>query len=733
MIGQKISTMQRLRQALQRMLFGRGTTLRRRFGVDTNIDYEGEVGDAGLSDVVSSLVGWKQNVFPEAPLRLQEKDEDGKLQPVMEHPALDLMMRPNGLYHGVAMMKATIWDYSIDGNAFWMVVPNRGGAIAELQYIPAYMMRPSFSGEQSIEDRYWEYRPDGTPYALPADRVIHFRDGIDPEDVRLGCSPLKNLYREMYTDSAAANVVASLLRNRAYLGPIVTPMGESEYDQENVQEVKTFFKDAFGGDNRGDPLVLGRPTSIQAFGYSKDDLDLGPVRFIVEGRIAAALNVSPIVVNFPSGMQHLTYNNLEAAREMSWENGMIPMLEEFALTLNAWLLPRVDENEALTFDFDLSEVRVLQEDKDKAATRANNGLRSGKISRAEAREAGGMAFDETDEVYYIPSGLQVVPVGTPAMLPAPAEAESMEDEAKPEEEGVDEDNAPDEEGAEGEGGGEMERAMPGGGMLRAEVNLDEAIDSFKELVDGNHDEAVTKYGAEIESFFDGVAEAVYEGNEDAMTQWVSVAVDSDVDLATLADDVDLALQRVDVDGMKDADLRPIFERANAEIIANTTSAVNTSLGVSVNLPDPVQRQIIADGGSRVGLVDVKGQSKDAIFRSLAEARGKGMSVEEASKRIVENLTAGPYTNEGVEYRAFVVAREESRYAQRWSSLALYDEAGWGVLALDAQLGDDRSDPDCIARNGKTFTIEEAGALMDDGKIHVSCTFQVLPDIPREGG
>ena len=511
-------------------------------------------------------------------------------------------------------------------------------------------------------------------------------------------------------------LIASLLRNRAYLGPIITPAGESEYEQENVQEVKTFFKDAFSGDNRGDPLVLGRPTSIQAFGYSKDDLDLGPVRFIVEGRIAAALNVSPIVVNFPSGMQHLTYNNLEAAREMSWENGMIPMLEEIALTLNAWLLPRVDANEALMFDFDLSEVRVLQEDKDKAATRANNGLRSGKISPGRSARSGrhGLRRNRRGLLHpQRPAGCSRRHAGNAACAGGS---------------GVDGRRGQ----AEEEGGGEMERAMPSGGMLRAEVNLDEAIDSFKELVDGDLDEAVTKYGAEIESFFDKVAEAVYEGNEDEMTQWVSVAVDSDADLATLADDVDLALQRVDVDGMKDADLRPIFERANAEIIANTTSAVNTSLGVSVNLPDPVQRHIIADGGSRVGLVDVRGQSKDAIFRSLAEARGKGMSVEEASKRIVENLTAGPYTNEGVEYRAFVVAREESRYAQRWSSLALYDEAGWGVLALDAQLGDDRSDPDCIARNGKTFTIEEAAALMNDGKIHVSCTFQVLPDIPREG-
>ena len=417
--GQRTSTVGRLRQALQRMIFGRGRALRGWWGIDTNIDYEHEVGDAGRSDIVSSLVGWKQNVFPEAPLRLQEMDDAGKLQPVVKHPLLSLLRAPNPLYHGLALWKATIWDYAIDGNAFWMLVPTRSGGLAELQYLPRYMIEPGASTEQNIDDRYWDYTPASTPEKLPANRVLHFRDGIDPEDVRMGCSPLKNLFRELYTDAAAANVVAALLRNRAMPSAIISPAEGGEYDQGNIDETRQYVQEMFTGDNRGQPLVLGGATSIQTFGYSPADLEVSDVRYMVEERLCAALNVPGIVVNLGSGMRRSTYSNIASAREMAWENGMLPMLRDLAETLNTRLLPMVDPDGRLQFDFNISEVRVLQEDKTKLSQRNRIGVSGGWVTVAEARESEGRPWDPADNVYLRAPASTAVPVGAPAP-PAPA-------------------------------------------------------------------------------------------------------------------------------------------------------------------------------------------------------------------------------------------------------------------------------------------------------------------------
>ena len=708
----RISTMGRIRQVLRRMIFRRGRQMRRFWGIDSDIDFEAEVEDAGHNDIVSSMVGWKQDVFPEAPLRLRRMDNEGKMQPVSDHPALNLIGKPNSLYGGLSLWKATIWDYAIDGNAFWMLVPSKAGELMELHYLPRYMMEPGSSTEQDIEDRYWEYSPEGKPEILPANRVLHFRDGIDPNDVRLGCSPLKNLFREMYTDSMASTMVAVLLKNRAVFGPIISPE-EAEHDQGNIEEMKEYIMEKFTGDRRGDPLVLGAPTRVSSFGYDSNDSEVTAIRFMVEARIGAALNVPPIVVNLGSGMQHSTYNNVASAREMAWENGMIPMMRDLADVLNTDLLPMMDDDEKLALDFDLSQVRVLQEDRNKMSTRGNNGLRNGKITRAEAREAEGLPFDETDDVFYLPSGLQVVPRGMTVeeMMskaePAPPEPE-VDDEQEDEQE-------------------EMERSLPEDVRLRVDADafMADLIDGFDEALV----EATSDYGKEIESFFEHVAEELYDGNTDSMSKWVTIAVDSDEDLATIANEVDAVFDTVKANDLRDGNLTPIYEELTETVMERAVGTVNSSLGVSVNLPDPVQRQVIADGGKRVGLIDVDQQNKDALFRALHTARSEGMGVPEAGKLLREHLEAGPYTNKGVEYRAHMVARTEAKHAQRVSSLATYDEAGWQVMALDAQLGDDVSDPDCIARNGKIFTVEDAARETDSATVHPNCTLTWVPHIP----
>ena len=226
-----------------------------------------------------------------------------------------------------------------------------------------------------------------------------------------------------------------------------------------------------------------------------------------------------------------------------------------------------------------------------------------------------------------------------------------------------------------------------------------------------------------------VAGEIYNGNTDSMSKWVTIAVETDEDLATIANEVDAVFDTVKVNELRDGNLTPIYEELTETVMERAVGTVNSSLGVSVNLPDPVQRQIIADGGKRVGLIDVEQQNKDALFRALSKARSEGMGVDAAAELLVDHLKAGPYSNAGVEYRAHMVARTEAKHAQRVSSLKTYDEAGWQVMALDAQLGDDVSDPDCIARNGKTFTVEEAEEETDSAATHPNCTLSWLPHIP----
>ena len=74
----------------------------------------------------------------------------------------------------------------------------------------------------------------------------------------------------------------------------------------------------------------------------------------------------------------------------------------------------------------------------------------------------------------------------------------------------------------------------------------------------------------------------------------------------------------------------------------------------------------------------------------------------------------------------MIARTETKWAQNESSLRAYEQSPdiKKVIAFDAQLGPDRSDPDCIARNGREFLIKDARQEM--GREHPNGTLSFAP-------
>ena len=57
----------------------------------------------------------------------------------------------------------------------------------------------------------------------------------------------------------------------------------------------------------------------------------------------------------------------------------------------------------------------------------------------------------------------------------------------------------------------------------------------------------------------------------------------------------------------------------------TVDTVSNLTGLSVNIPDPVARRIVAQGGTHLLSMDIEGQTRKALFRGLAESRAAGLS------------------------------------------------------------------------------------------------------------
>ena len=187
-------------------------------------------------------------------------------------------------------------------------------------------------------------------------------------------------------------------------------------------------------------------------------------------------------------------------------------------------------------------------------------------------------------------------------------------------------------------------------------------------------------------------------------------------------------------GFGDGRLLEHFEGHAHRVMETTVNTVSNFTGISVNIPDQMARRIVAKGGTDLLGMDIEGQTRKALFKGLAESRAAGLHPSSAATRrlIQRHVTAGRFTKmvdrygkpNGHIYRAKLIARTETMYAQNESAMATYeasDAVAQGEI-VDNQTG--YGDADCIARNGFIGSLDECRRHI--AQEHPQGTARVLP-------
>lgn len=368
----------------------------------TNVDYLSKVGDGTGSSTVTAPLFWVARTFPEAPPALWQQLANGQEEKVIDHDLLRLLRRPNGFYTGVVMWMATVVNYQVDGNAYWLKVRDVGGRLVELWWVPHWMMVPK--GDEVEFITHYEYRPGLETLHVAAEDVVHFRFGLDADNPRLGMSPLKSVLREVFTDDEAAAFTAALLANMGVPGIVVSPKQGVMVDPDAAKGIKAEVEAKFTGDGRGRAIVMTGATDIEQFGFSPEQLMLRELRRIPEERVTAVMGIPAIVAGLGAGLDRSTFTNMGEAREAAYEAGIIPMQRILAEEILFQLLPEFEDDVfPWRFGFDLSKVRVLQEDLYRQAQRHDLMIRGGWEMVSEGRRALGLEVDDMrDEIFLRP-------------------------------------------------------------------------------------------------------------------------------------------------------------------------------------------------------------------------------------------------------------------------------------------------------------------------------------------
>lgn len=387
----------------------------------TRYDYRSEVGDPATNSIVGAVVGWIARNFPEAPVRIvNEGTREIAYLPAATGPGamLRLLERPNPYYSGVLQWMATIVDWVVNGNGYWFKVRVQSGAfkgrVVQLWWLPAHMVEPAWNvrrPEQFIT--HYVYKVDGIAYRIETADIVHFRNGLDPNNPRKGLSKLNSLLREIFTDDEASNFTASLMRNLGVPGVILAPSNTTggSVVKAEPEVIKSKFKATFGGDNRGEPMVLSAPTDIKVLSWSPEQMNLTALRRIPEERISGVLGVPAMVAQLGAGLERSSFTNYSEANVAAYTQGVIPDHRLIAAELEVQLLSEFADPEGLDVWFDWTQVSAMQFAIAELWKRGEGAATKGLMTRAAWKQMVGLPVAEGDQVYVMPNNYVAVPVG----------------------------------------------------------------------------------------------------------------------------------------------------------------------------------------------------------------------------------------------------------------------------------------------------------------------------------
>jgi HK97 family phage portal protein len=691
----------------------------------TSYNYAADVGDGLASSVVQPVINWITRSFPEAPLIVQKRVKD-EWETVRDHPLTKLLEQPNPFYSGPSLWMNTLADWCWYGEAYWRIIPSRGGQPGELWWLPPWSIQPVWPPGGEVFISHYEYGPDlHSMIRLEVEEVVHFRHGLDPRNLRHGLPPLRAILQDIWVDQESANFIGAVLRNMGVPGIILSPKDkDGRLNQAEVDRVKDYITARFTGDQRGLPLALGAPTDVQKLSFAPADLGVTDIRNTAEERVSAAMGIPAAVVGFGTGLETTKVGaTMGEMRKLAWQNGIIPVQRIMGAELSRTLLPWYESDaEDYRTAWDYDEVVALQEDQNDLAKRYQVLFDSSILMRSECREALGYDSTPEDEVYKKPLGVDFIGPGAPEPEPAPQPA-------LPPAAG----NVPP-PGSNGQPGAVavQERAFLKQGSVEELVQgiigrhvrrISTVPTAAKRLAD-----RLWKQDQAVQPQLQAMLMPVFEKyGRMARVAAQEILFPQKQDLTHLFS-AGVIMDRTPIMSIK-ADLADVFEQIYDLMAKMTIQTIQAALGEELTDPARVEAQVRMLARERVGLLDLTEEARTAILKTLEEAQTAGLDEEAMLRLLEERVPAG--RSQSSDMRARVIARTESRLASNLSTASYARQAGVNLLVFDARLGP--TDQPCMDRNGWIVSPAQAQALSAVEHVNGTLGFAPISDAMVQAG
>jgi HK97 family phage portal protein len=366
------------------------------------------LGGYGKNEVVYACIQEITSSLAEAPIQAL----DSEMMPVDSDMTVELLKRPNKHMSGYEFWEITVNHMYLSGNAYWFKLKTGRGKVKELWPLRPDRMRVVPDVDNFVS--HYVYNIDGKNHRIAKEDVLHFKF-CNPTNEHIGMSPLRPAVRQIATDNDATDFSKVMLQNGGVPSGILRI--PEPLSREARQRIKSQWKQAYGGDGRGEIAVLEGDTEFEQISMDMQSLAFADLRAISETRICMIFGVPPILIGAKAGLDRATYANYKEARESFWEETISALQRRLTAKLETDpdLNPR-----GRTFKFDLTMVPAMADQRQQKFNNAVMAVQTGIMTIDEARAEIGL--EPLDE--------EIVPTPVPDVQEEEEKAVQSELEAK---------------------------------------------------------------------------------------------------------------------------------------------------------------------------------------------------------------------------------------------------------------------------------------------------------------
>ena len=358
-------------------------------GTSSPAEYVNTYGQVGwvfacVSRIASAVAETKWRVYSKNGMELTE---------LTEHPILDIIDFVNPFHTGLEMFEQTQTFIDLVGEVFWLVLKDAANKPAEIWVVNPTKMKVVPDREMYIKG--YVYKNGNEEIPLNVEDVVHIKLP-NPTNPFRGQSPLSSVNSDVEAEKYSSQYNRAFFQNSAEPNGVIQFDGtltDSQYERLRLQWNKQYQ----GTSNSHKVAILEGGASFQANTLTQRDMQFKDLRIMNRDVIMGVYGLPKHILGIAEDVNRA---NAEASEYTFARWVLKPRLERIKAKLNEQFIPMYGKNIVIDYD------TPIPADIDRNLTIADQGFKSGYVSRNEARAKVGLKAIEGGDVFLEPLSSQ---------------------------------------------------------------------------------------------------------------------------------------------------------------------------------------------------------------------------------------------------------------------------------------------------------------------------------------